>query len=274
MSLSKFLEISDVKAKFNSEFPKPQFQIKQQILAPPIFNGNPQLVGAAFDYLLRFYLKYLNPQAEERMWVAEEVVQKLKIENKNYEPGHLVVEQAKKLYRIFLKTGEFTDELFQVVLSLASLDEIQRCGYTNRDLQFANQQDVEDLKNLIGIVNSEIFKSRGKVILNPTWLSAKLVGKADGDLIFDNDLLVDFKTIKNLSLERRDFNQLMGYYVLSHIDRLSSSNTVELKRLGIYFSRYGILYQFNVAEVVKRETFPEFLKWFIARAQEYVSQKA
>jgi hypothetical protein len=65
------------------------------------------------------------------------------------------------------------------------------------------------------------------------------------------------------------FTQLGARSELSHIDRLSDSNALELKRLGIYFSRYGILHKFSVSEVVNFSTFPDFLEWFISRAQKY-----
>jgi len=82
-------------------------------------------------------------------------------------------------------------------------------------------------------------------------------------------LLVDFKTVKELKLERSNFDQLMGYYTLSVIKQKLEEDAIELKRLGVYFSRFGVLYQINVEDVVNFETFPKFLEWFIARAREY-----
>lgn len=71
MSLTKFLGIKDVRARFRQEFPN-HFNIRTKVplLAAPL-TKNYALVGTAFDYLLRFYLKYLNPGTIESSWVAE-----------------------------------------------------------------------------------------------------------------------------------------------------------------------------------------------------------
>lgn len=102
--------------------------------------------------------------------------------------------------------------------------------------------------------------------------AAELVRGADGDLIIDN-LLIDCKTVKELSLERDYLNQLIGYYTLNVIDQKLGEDTVELKHLGIYYSRFAVLYQFNVEQVINFETYPKFLEWFIARAGEYSGWK-
>jgi len=61
--------VPEVKQRFKSEFTKPRFTIKKEMLAPPVTN-NPILVGIAFDYLLRFYIQCLNPKAITRDWIA------------------------------------------------------------------------------------------------------------------------------------------------------------------------------------------------------------
>ena len=71
MSLTDFIKLPDVKAKFQAEFHKPNFDVQQELLATSPNGSNYRLVGTAFDYLLRFYIKYQNPHAKERRWVAE-----------------------------------------------------------------------------------------------------------------------------------------------------------------------------------------------------------
>ena len=70
MSLTSLLNNGDVKKRFLEEFPKPAFIIKKELLAPPL-SKNYALVGTAFDYLLRFYIKYINPNTITRRWIAE-----------------------------------------------------------------------------------------------------------------------------------------------------------------------------------------------------------
>jgi hypothetical protein len=76
MSLVTFLKIPDVRERFVQQFPKPSFKLKKEILAPPRTNRY-MLVGTAFDYLLRFYIKHLNPDAVTHQWFAEDVFDRL-----------------------------------------------------------------------------------------------------------------------------------------------------------------------------------------------------
>lgn len=70
MSFTSFLTDKEVKEKFAQEFQLPDFNLKKEMVAAPLTNHF-ILLGVAFDYLLRFYLKYLNPDAITTMWVAE-----------------------------------------------------------------------------------------------------------------------------------------------------------------------------------------------------------
>lgn len=74
MSLTSFLNKTDVKKKFQQTFPKLEVNINKELLAPPVTNHY-SLVGTSFDYLMRFYLMHLNPDAITQKWVAEEAVE-------------------------------------------------------------------------------------------------------------------------------------------------------------------------------------------------------
>ncbi|MHC5820687.1 MAG: hypothetical protein ACYT04_33665, partial [Nostoc sp.] len=108
MSLTSFLEIPDVRAKFSLEFQKPKFDVKRELLAPLLLEGHSRLIGTAADYLLRFYAKYINPHAEEDEggWAAERAIRVLKRQGKIdlYELGNVAVAEARQNYQQFLKT--------------------------------------------------------------------------------------------------------------------------------------------------------------------------
>lgn len=271
MSLSDFIELPDVKARFKAEFPKPKLDVKQGILAAAPLGSDVRLVGTAYDYLLRFYIKYQNPHAQESEWIAEYALRHSNRRGQNdlFNQAKNVIDQARNNYQEFLTNGQFTNELLESALLLGKLDAVMRAGYIHDAWSAINEQDVQDLRNLVSLLKPDLFKSSEKTILNPTWPNAaRLVRAADGDLILD-DLLVDFKTLKELKLGLRDFHQLMGYYTLSVIQRTLQEDAIELKRLAIYYSRFAVLYQINVKDVVNFETFPSFLNWFIERAQRY-----
>lgn len=267
MSLTKFLQEKDVRDRFNQAFPKPTFPKNQPLIAPPR-TKNYGLIGTAFDYLLRFQIKAINPHAIERGWVAQNTLRFFKNNGMTrlYEQAYLFITEAKEHYTDFLKTQQMTDKLIVSALRLAKLDAIYRSKKIDPDLDQIDDEDIADLKALFAIVNPKHFTSSGTILLNPTFgMGSDVVSGADADLIID-DTLIEIKTVKDFSLERRDFNQLIGYYVLSKIDAIDDAPTgLEIKRLGIYFSRYAYLFVFNVSDVVDPITFPSFFEWFKAR---------
>ncbi|MGW4480946.1 hypothetical protein [Rhodococcus triatomae] len=74
----------------------------------------------------------------------------------------------------------------------------------------------------------------------PSFAGSALIGGADGDLIAD-DLLLDFKSTHGpTTISKRDVYQLAGY-VLLDFDGMH-----RIWRVGIYWTRYGILRTFTV----------------------------
>ncbi|MBC1270507.1 hypothetical protein GNF07_26015, partial [Trichormus variabilis FSR] len=88
-------------------------------------------VGTAYDYLLRFYTKSLNPQAQDRGWVAASAFNYYQ-KNQQYdllEQAKILFEEAEQNYKQFLRDGQFTDELLISSLFLAKLDAVYRIRY-------------------------------------------------------------------------------------------------------------------------------------------------
>lgn len=267
MSLLTFLQQPDVRDRFNQTFPKPKLAQNPPLLAPPK-TKNYALVGRAFDYLLRFQIKALNPHAIERGWVAQNALHFLKANasTRLYDQAYLFVTEAKEHYADFLQTQQLTDKLIVSSLRLAKLEAIYRTKKLAPTLDQIEDNDIVDLKALLAILNPQQFTSSEPILLNPTFdLASQVVGGADADLVL-GDALIDIKTVKEFSLERRDFNQLLGYYVLSKLAGIDNAPPGhEIKRLGIYFSRYAYLLTFNVSDVIDPMTFPSFLDWFKQR---------
>ena len=270
-----------------------------QLVAPPITNHY-SLIGTAFDYLLRFYLKRLNSQAVERKWVAEEAVKILetfsiikdvrkdilallggdleKVERfisdlkkhpKMLEHADNILMEAKANYSAYIKSGKLNDELIKSAIFIAQLDSIYRVLILNPDLGTADEGDIEDLRNLIANVNDEHFRAEKTCILNPIFGQASnLVGGADADLIIDHTL-IDIKTTKNLEFKSEAYHQLIGYYILVKIGGIDHiSEKLAIDQLGVYYSRYGLLYTFPVSSIEK-DNFLGFIEWFKTTAGKY-----
>ena len=298
MSLTSFLKNKDVKDVFKQEFKKPRLKLQGELLSPPLTNHY-GLVGTAFDYLLRFYIKRVNPNAIEERWVSEaslhllEMVQLrdlLEIPDETplmqtlkemitekatlsdptvYKKVVEIIQFSRKIYDEFIRKGEMSSDLFKAVLLLAQVDVIYRAGLVDENLGNIDEGDIKDLRNLISIVKPEYFKAKRICILNPTFgIASQLVGGADCDLVID-DAIIDIKTTKKLNLTREYFDQLIGYYILYKIGGIEGMpSNCEIKRLGIYFSRYGYLHFIDVRDIIREDTFPNFVEWFKKRASD------
>ena len=288
MSLTSFLANKDVKDRFRQEFVKPRMRVKKELLALPL-SKRYTLVGTAFDYLMRFYLERLNPNAVTKQWVAElsithplsPLMEDVSID---VETGEIVsytetelimkakriVKQAKAYYLEYLSSGHITDQLIESTLRLAQLDFISRTGIIDQNLGTVHKEDIEDLRTLISLVEPGLFKAVHLCLLNPAFGEAsRLVGGADADLLID-DTLIDIKTTKKLQLQRDYFNQLIGYFVLHEIAGIGVGMMPKPKisKIAIYFSRYAYLHIIELRDIIHKETFPDFVNWFIKMAKQ------
>jgi len=267
MSLTSFLKNKDVRESFKREFEKPSIKLYAELLAPPL-TKHYWLVGTAFDYLLRFYIKYQNPEAVETRWVSEYTLSSLQ-DNEIYRKVDKIIRDAKKNYSEFIKNGIMSYSLFKSVLLLAQVDAIYRAGIIDETLGKIDEDDIEDLQNLISLVKPKMFKSKEVCLLNPEFGEAsQIVGGADCDLVID-ETLIEIKTTKKIELTQDYFNQLLGYYILYKIGGINGlSSKHEVKRLGIYFSRFAYLYTIEVQNIINKNTFPDFIAWFEKRARQ------
>lgn len=245
-----------------SHFAKSKFDITGEIKAPPI-TKHYMLVGTAFDYALRFLITKVNELPPPDSWVAE---------------GGLEINASPRRKEFLEGTGnKFMDyayagddavsieDLLPGCITLAKMDEIFRSGkdYPDDELFGIDPDDVKDLGNLISIVDTSLFKTKGECILNPHFGQSGIdIGGADADLMIGN-CLIDIKTTMYLRFTLAHFRQLMGYYILNlrnqrllgkHYER-GINEVGTIKVLGIYYSRYGKLFTFPVKDA-------DYCNWF------------
>lgn len=115
MSLSTFVERKDVKEYLRLNVPKPWFQVRAEIKAPPL-TTNYGWTGTAFDYAMRFYLQKLNPSAKVSRWFAEEsaalVVASRRETARTKKRVLGIIETAKDCLRSYLK-GKRSRKIFE-----------------------------------------------------------------------------------------------------------------------------------------------------------------
>ena len=273
MSLTSLLKYSaDVRERFKAEFPIPPLGSQKELLAPPL-TQNYSWVGTAFDYLLRIHIEHLNPKAETGKWIAEKAVLG-NDDDFQFSPPKFrrLLKQAKDDHARYQASGMVDDKLLRSVLCLAQMEVFYRRGVDDSYYEKVgkiDRKDVQDLRNLISLVQPMVFGAKSACILNPTFgRASELVGGADCDLILD-DALVEIKTTKDFKVKREYFDQLIGYYLLFRIGGVNGlPKSCSIKKLGIYFSRHGHLWLFDVNTVINEKKLPGFLRWFKKRARQ------
>ena len=282
MSLTSLLKIKEVKKKFKEQFAMPIIKLEGELMAPPL-TKHYGLVGTAFDYLMRFIIEFHNPKAIKWAWVAENALDLIRSNiqeltdirlKKSLEKFEKYVEKnirfAKREHDKFLRTGKTDEKLLEACIVLAQTDVIFRAGQIPNDYGLIEKKDIEDLSNLMKLIPIRQFIAEKHCFLNPTFGEASLVvGGADADIIIDNSL-IDIKTTKYLTLKREYFDQLIGYYLLHRIGGITGiKDEIEIYQLGIYFSRYGLLYKLRITDVIDENTIEDFLEWFKKTAKKY-----
>lgn len=272
MSLSSLIKNDEyLRNKIRDDFQLPvlrqRLEKTRPLLAPPN-TTNHQLVGTAFDYLLRFYLERLNdlPHHPENQWVPEKAVNRLIDDHYHcwYEDGRKIIKNVKALRKKFNQTGRLSQGLIRQTLRMSYLDPLVRVGRGIEGVgKDADPADIEDIQRQFSIIDNKLFKSQDRCVLNPTFgTGSQLAGGADADLIID-DKLIDVKTTKTLELPLRDFCQIIGYLLLHRIGGVTSHNEeFRIEQLGIYYSRYGYLFLFNVNDLISENSLNKFTKWF------------
>ena len=272
MSLTSFIKNKEVRELFANEFKKPRGKIAGEIKAPPLTNHF-GMIGTAFDYLVRFYLKYHNPKAKEHTWVAEISCKLTEVNPSVHKKAVKNLKFGKDTYSKFLKNGVLNEDILKSAILLAQLDPIYRAGYVDENMGIVDKDDIQDLRNLISLVNIEDFKVDSYCLLNPTFNEGSmLVRGADADVVIDNQM-IDIKTTKKLEISREMFNQIIGYYVLGKIGGIGKEqiDISNINEIGFYFSRYGIKYMYNVEEIINFDSLPIFIDEFKDKAKELLS---
>lgn len=268
MSLTSLIKSDkELRDKIKTTFLRPKLDKSRKLLAEPQTKKY-GLVGTAFDYILRFYLEKLNDtQDSPKIWVAEKTLERIKFNEEKYKIGIELVDNVKELRKEFLATGNISKELIKHTLQMSYLDPVFRAGQGIDYIGVsADEEDIEDIKNLLSLIEDDTFKASNVCISNPTFGKAsRLVGGADADIIIDN-MLIDIKTTKNLEFTLNYFCQIIGYLLLQRIGGIDGEKQkIEINKLGIYYSRFGYLFTIDVKTIIDSSSLQEMTAWFETR---------
>ncbi len=162
--VKEFLNNKDVRKMFQEEFSKPIFNKKKKTLLAPPLTTRYSRIGTAFDYLLRFYIKYLNPKAINRQWFAENSVILLKsvIELDNLIKNHKKIKNNKKfnlnIFLLLFKMFDNIEDRYEIKNHSQKIEIIRKCYQkTTKIISKAKKNYSSFLKN--GQISEELIKS-------------------------------------------------------------------------------------------------------------------
>jgi hypothetical protein len=228
-------------------FDKPSFSGKGflDIKAQPL-TTNYGTVGTAFNYAITFEIakQNINMLGEQRINFPITARLGIKLHKRRTD---FICKFDNKLTKFFNGSIPITN-LLSDCITLAKMETVYRCGrdFPDSEVFYTNDLDLQDLRQLMNITNIEQWKSIKSCIINPIFRKSSLaIGGADADVIIDGRI-IDIKTTKHLKFEKEYFRQLVGYYILNKREHNLYGN---IKTLGIYFSRFGMLYEFPVPKM-------------------------
>jgi hypothetical protein len=287
MSLrSMITDSSAVRQGFGAKVLRPQVRFERGLQAPPL-TGNFQPLAGAFDYLLRFCLQRLNPQARDGAWAAERGVEVIQlaggdggaskdVPTVSRHPHGLkaaaFLSDARRRHRAYLQSGQVTQDLLMAVHHLAHLDVASRDGAGRVDwhaINYLSPDDAADLKALLALVDENAFRTTGPCVLKPVVPAAGLAGGASPDLILDR-CLIEVRTGKDARIDVRDYFLLIGHYLLVGLGGIAGAEgrteQCPIASIGIYYARFGQLWKVPVREVLPPAAVPDLTRWFVEAA--------
>jgi len=221
-------------------------------------------VGTGFDYLLRALLERGLPAGQVQISALVAGLAPHLSSGRRAAAAARSFELAEQVLRAFV-AGELSmgEQLARACLVLAKLEAVFRCGELHYldSVEEISQLDIQDLLALSDLVPLEQFTPHMRLILNPGFQLAHLVGGADADLLLD-DTLIEIKTTKIPKLTSAYLYQLVGYLLLSNLGGMTGVGKVPIRRLGVYFARHGLLHTFSVADLFSTGGFDDLQLWF------------
>ena len=275
MSLTSFIKEPEVRDRIDEDFPN-QGQSASNPIAAEWQTNNYMLIGTAFDYLVRFWLRRNADTYSARPWIAESSLEIAFDEFPEIaDEIEAIIDDAKQRRDDYLQSGTLSRPLIQAAIDLARIDGIYRGGRVPSDLGQYDDADIVDCLRLFEILDTNAVLNGENVVLNPTFgFGSHAIGGADADCILDGKL-VDIKTTGYAAFKPDYWRQLVGYMTLADIhntlyqtgmyDRyqLDEEPLPEIESFGIYFARHGEFETVPASVIYDADAYPEFRSWFV-----------
>lgn len=284
MSLTRFVARPAMRAAFNANAARVRLPFNARGLEPtaPSRGLHHSAVGTAFDYLARFRLarevmrglRDADVTLHDTGWAAEDAVAAM-ADHPRYRRHHprwsFLVAKARELFDDWV--GGREDDVGRVAKCcqyLANVDLLVRIGDFNPFFAPREAVQAELLELDAAFDPLRLLGPRRTVMLNPVFMLSDMVDGADADLIVD-DTIIDIKTTNGIGPSAGHLRQLLGYAVLHGMGGVDAgsgeASTDPVRRVGVYFARYGRIAAWDIDEVMPDGGFDRFAAAFRAEIE-------
>lgn len=246
ITAKNFIEIPEVNKYFGDKFIKPKgINSKPVVVASTRY---PQVVGTAIDIALKIFLakKLGNPFPASDCTIL---------------PGFKVDELSEVYVRNLVET--LTDEyraghlkqstLIEASLIFALNDSFLKSTILPRDPWQDYFNVIPEISSLFE-KSSKAFDGFKDVIISPDFTNLIPGLMAEGDIIVDG-ALIDFKTVSDKGIKKKDFNRLVLYFILC---KMHPELKEKVNRIGFFFPRQVSLEIFDPGIIMDLEKMPKF----------------
>jgi len=131
--------------------------------------------------------------------------------------------------------------------------------------QLKEINQVTELQALYEIVPWQEFQPKERLVLNPVFgEGSRLLGGADADLVLDEQL-IEIKTVPKQTLTLETVRQLVGYALLANKYGVNGDGRDDtILRLGVYYSRTGMLHRFALGNCIDAENDHDVLNFLLS----------
>ncbi|MBU1218358.1 hypothetical protein KKF34_07380 [Myxococcota bacterium] len=214
--------------------------------------GRETILGTAFDFLMRFYLKRQNPAAWSGLWFCEGKY----IHNEDLKG---IIPEARRQFYKYLLTGKLSEELLKAAFQLAQVEMTYRGA--GIEIIDSTPEDHSVLRSMMDLLSPDLFPVSKVCVLNPEFgMGTVIAREADADFFID-DTLWEIKSVKDFNKTGDYFRQLLGYTILCEAGRMTIRgrrrrfNEVEpspkITHVGVYYSRHRFKERYALTDLVK-----------------------
>lgn len=234
-------------------------QVKSWPIQAPSTSASPSLVGTAFDYYARMVLLQRYPGSPQGSCKARRGLDRLSTHRATAPAALAALEdayaRAKSSWTHASRSHGYGEDLIAACLVLAQLESAFRfpgspalaevVSDPQAALRWCNPDHsaIDDLWSLGLFMFPKLWTSGTPPFLNPDLRAGWAHG--DPDLVAD-DVLLDFKSTKNLKLPTTYLHQMVCYLALWRVQRPDHP----IRSICVYYTRFGRALNLSVDEYI------------------------